>query len=581
MSLMSQPIDPITLEVVRGRLDSICAEMQLTLLKSSHSSIVTEALDATSALYDAQGRTISQAVAIPIHLGVLTELGRLFAQTYPAAHAKPGDLYMINDPYAGGTHLPDIAIAAPVFVGDTLFAYAVTMTHHQDVGGARPGSTSTSVHDHFAEGLRIPLIRLAEGGRISGDILNLVTANTRTPENMRGDLQAQIAACNIGVERLGALFGELGADTIVACMAELLDYAERLTRREIESIPDGSYSFTDFLDDDGTGPDAAAVPICVRIDVKGSGIHFDFAGTAPQVRTAINNVPSSTRSAVYFMVRTLTGDLAPNNDGCYRSVTVDIPEGSILNPRFPAPVNARGASLRRVIDALQGAMAKALPNRIPAAHCGQSSIITMATTNRATGKSIVTSIGGPWMGGMGARPGKDGIDVTDHDASNAYHFPIEVSEAQLPILFRRLELWEDSGGAGTWRGGLGYYEEVEWLDGEAAVAMRRDRHLHGPWGLQGGHEGPRCRTMLARAGKDPEPLPSKCALTMHEGDRLLLWTTGSGGFGEPSRRAPHLVLDDVLDGRVSIGAAHDIYKVAIHDGRIDEGETAKLRRQVA
>jgi len=573
---MSQ-IDPITLEVVRGRLDSICAEMQLTLLKSSHSSIVTEALDATSALYDLQGRTIAQAVAIPIHLGVLTELGQRFAAAYPAAAARPGDLYMINDPYAGGTHLPDIAITAPVFFGADLVGYSVTMTHHQDVGGARPGSTSTVVHDHFAEGLRIPMIRLAEAGRISEDVLDLITANSRTPENMRGDLKAQIAACTTGAERFAALFDELGKDTVNRSMAELLDYAERLTRREIESIPDGSYSFSDYLDDDGTGPDSEPVPIAVRIDVRGSEIHFDFEGTAPQVVTAINNVPASTKSAVYYMVRTLTSDLAPNNDGCYRSVTVDIPAGCILNPRFPAPVNARGASLRRVIDALQGAMAKALPDRIPAAHCGQSSIIAMSTVNPMTGQTFVTSIGGPWMGGMGARPNKDGIDVTDHDASNAYHYPIEVSEAQLPILFRRVELWQDSGGAGKWRGGLGYFEEVEWLTGEGTVAMRRDRHKYGPWGLHGGHAGPLCRTMLARKGHEAEPIPSKCALTLSAGDRLLLWTTGSGGHGEPAERDPQRVLEDVLDRKVSLEAAETVYRVAIANGRVDQEATARLR----
>ena len=574
----NQPqVDPITLEVLRGQLDAVAEEMQLIVLKSSHSSIVSESLDATSALFDLAGMTTAQAVAIPIHLGVLAELGRRFAAAYPAGVAEPGDVYAVNDPYAGGTHLPDFAVAAPVFFADELVGYAVTMTHHQDIGGSVPGSTAVQVFDHFAEGLRVPLVRLAHRGERNSDLLELMFANSRTPSNMRGDLNAQMAACNTGAERAAAVFARWGRPTVDAGVAALLDYAERLTRHEIAQIPDGDYAFEDFMDDDGSGPDAEPIRFQVRMSVQGSDMHFDFTGTSPQAKTAINNVPASAISAVYYAVRTLTGDAAPNNDGCYRPVTVHLPEGSIVNPRFPAPINARAVCLRRVIDTVLGAMAQAIPDRMTAAHCGQSSLIHVGTFDEQTGRRIVATVGGPWMGGMGARAGKDGIDVTDHDASNVYHMPVETSEAELPVRFHRVELWPDSGGAGQWRGGLGYHLAVEWLAGEGAATVRRDRHKFAPWGLGGGHSGPTCQTRLTRAGEAEAPLPSKGSLTLHPGDRLALWTTGSGGHGDPLARAPERVLEDVRNGRVSTTAALNDYGVVIADGRLDQAATARRR----
>ena len=569
-------MNPVTLEVLRGQLDSAAQEMQVTLLKSSYSTIVSESLDATSALFDSTGNTVAQAVSIPIHLGVLAELGRRFAVAYPAGTAQPGDIYAINDPYSGGTHLPDIAVAAPVFFADELCGYVVTMTHHQDIGGSVPGSTAIKVHDHFAEGLRIPMIRLVKGGEPDEDIIALMMANSRTPDNIRGDLSAQMAACRTGVERFAAIFEHWGTATVNEGMAELLDYAERLTRSEITKIPDGEYRFEDYMDDDGSSPDAEPIPFRVTMTVKGSDIHFDFTGTGAQVKTAINNVPYSAISSIYYVIRTLTGDAAPNNDGCYRPVTVHLPKGSIVNPEFPAPINARAVCLRRVIDTVLGVMAQAIPERMTAAHCGQSSLIHVGTVT-PEGKRVVATVGGPWMGGMGARANKDGIDVTDHDASNVFHMPVETSEAELPLRFRHVGLWTDSGGAGRYRGGLGYREEFEWLAGEGTTTVRRDRHKFAPWGLQGGLGGPHCRTMLAKDGEAPEALSPKGVFELHPGDRMLLWTTGSGGHGSPLDRDPELVLDDVLDERVSAEAAEEHYGVVVRNGRLDAEKTRRKR----
>lgn len=570
-------VDPITMEVLRGRFDAVAEEVEHAILRSAYSTIVTEALDATAAVFDATGRTVAQACAIPVHLGTLTELGRRFAAAYPPGTAQPGDLYMINDPYQGGTHLPDIAIAAPVFCGAELVGYVATMTHHQDVGGAAPGSTPTAVYDHHSEGLRIPMLRLARAGRMDDDILALLTANSRSPGNMRGDLLAQVAGCTTGERRLAAVFAEYGIEATRAAIDALMDYAERLTRLAIERIPDGDYNFVDWLDNDGTETGTEPVRIEVTIRIRGSDAEFDFTGSAPQVRSAINNVASSSLAAVYYATRTLTGDTAPNNDGCYRPVRMTLPPASIVNARYPAPINARGVALARIADVVMGAMAKAVPARMPAAGCGHATVIPTGAVDPATGWRRVGALGGPLRGGMGARPTKDGIDVADHDLSNSYHVPIEVTEREFPVRYNTLELWTDSGGAGRYRGGLGYRVELEWLRGEASLALRRERHVFKPWGIHGGGEAPNCITERERTDGRVEPLPAKTVLTIHAGERLRYWSTGGGGSGPARERDPGQVLEDVLDGRVSPEAARRDYGVVIEAGAIDAAATAAAR----
>ena len=569
-------LDPVALEVLRGRLTAVADEMEFVLLRSSFSSIITEALDATCAVFDACGRTIAQACAIPVHLGVLCQLGASIAARFAEERAAEGDAYIVNDPYAGGTHLPDICVASPVFCGMRLVGYVATMVHHQDIGGSAPGSTSADAYDHLAEGIRIPLIRLADGGVFDADIIDLLAANSRSPANVRGDLNAQIAACRRGEERLRAVFEDGGIEAVGAGIAALLDYGERLTRRAIEHIPDGEYGFTDWLDDDGASPEAAPSRIEVTLTVRGSSLHFDFTGTDRQVAAAINSVRSSTLAVVYWAVRVLTGDAAPDNDGCYRPVTVNLPPGTLVNARFPAPVNARMVTVHRIGDAVLGAMAKAAPERFTAAGCGQTSVIPVGGLD-ASGNRFVGVLGGPYRGGMGARSDKDGIDVTDHDICNVYHVPVEMTENELPVRYRRLELWCDSGGAGTWRGGLGYRAELEWLAGDGTVSLRRERHKFGPWGVAGGAGAPCCRTEMVSAGGHREALPGKILAPIRNGDLLRYWTTGGGGYGPPHGRQPERVLADVLDGRISRDAARDTYRVALRDNEVDWLETAALR----
>ena len=574
-------MDAISLEVLYGKLSSISEEMQLIILKSAHSRMVNEACDATSALLDSEGRNISQAVSIPIHLGCLTVIGKLLADTYPQGKAKDGDCYIINDPYSGGTHLPDIAIATPAFLGTKLVGYATVMIHHQDIGGLLPGSASVYAHDLYSEGLRIKLTKIVEEGNINNDLLGLMKSNSRTPETLQGDLLAQIAAGSMGAKRMSKLVSEYGINFFNKGVEALLDYTEKLTREEIRNIPDGVYEFEDWVDNDGSIENLEPLKIFVKMTVDKSNIKFDFEGSSSQVKTAINNVPSSATSAVMFGIRTLTGDNSPDNEGGFRPLTINFPEGSIVNPTFPAPVASRSVSLRRVVDVILGVLSQALPDRYPAANCGQASVIYCGTVDDQTNQRIVGAIGGPWMGGMGARPNKDGIDTTDHDGSNVYHVPLEVSEAELPIRFNKMELWTDSGGPGKWRGGLGFYSEVEWLKGKASASLRRDRHKFRPWGLAGGYSGPECKTALRKKDASRSKIiPGKSQIELNEGDILQLWTTGSGGHSNPLERDENLVLDDYLNKKISSTAANDIYGVVIENNKINSNKTNRLRRKL-
>ncbi len=569
--------DPVTLEVLRGRLDAVANEMEHTLLKASYSSIVTEAQDATAAVFDAAGRTIAQACALPIHLGALSEIGKRFARSYPQGVAQPGDLYISNDPYDGGTHLPDFAVAAPVFHENNLAGYVATMTHHQDIGGSAPGSASTDVFDHHSEGLRIPLMRLATHGKTDKDLLDLWCANSRSPNNMRGDLNAQIAACHTGEQRFKSIYKDLGIAVTQDGICALMDYAELLTRRAIERIPDGDYEFSDWLDNEGLAEDSDPVEIHVALKVIGSDVFFDFTGTAPQVRAAINNVPSSSLSCVYFAIRALTGDAAPNNDGCYRPIHVHLPAGTLVNPTYPAPVNARGVAICRMVDAVMGVMSKAMPDWIPAAGCGHANIFLAGGTD-ADGNRYTGALGGPLRSGTGARPSKDGIDVADHELSNVYHVSLEVTESEFPIRYKHLGLWTDSGGAGNWRGGLGFNAEVEWLEGKAVLSVRGERHKFRPWGANDGQSPPVCRTEILNADGTVTPVPAKIVQKIERGQTLRYWSTGGGGHGSAISRDANSVWQDVLDERVSEEAASNVYGVVCTKHQLDETAT-HLRRK--
>lgn len=555
-------LDPISLAVIRSRLEVIAAEMQATLLKSAFSMIIKEAADASSALFDLNGRMLAQAAALPAHLGMLVPAVQSVLRAFPPATMRPGDIYLLNDPYDGGTHLPDICLMIPVFFDGRVIALSGSLAHHQDVGGKAPGSTPPDAVDLYAEGLILPPLKYYDQGQRNATLHAIIERNVRIPQIVLGDLDAQIACGRVGERRLLELVAEYGLETVQMAFDQLLDYAERLTRLGIAAIPDGSYAFQDYVDDDGIDVGQPVV-IKARIDVKGSDFHVDFTGSSPQVKGAINSVPSSTLSMVYYTVRSVTDPDIPDNAGCYRPVTATLPIGSIVNPKPPAPVSVRTVTIKRVVDVLLGALAQAIPERVHAASNGQLASFKLGGFDPATGKVYVTNAGVPSAGGQGARPTKDGIDVIDTDLSNMASPPVEATEQDFPLRVHSIRLWTDSGGAGKFRGGLGYHARWELLRGEATLTHRRDRHVFQPWGLFGGEPAPACHTELIHPDGSRETIPGKKVLPLRAGDIIECWTTGGGGYGDPRQRSCDAVLVDVLDGRTSAKSARESYGVEV------------------
>src|SRR5262244_3735295 len=562
-------IDPILLEVLRNRLDAIADEMELTLLKSAASPIVKEGLDASAALFNTRGETIAQAAAIPIHLGALQFAAQRIVRAFPPERMQEGDAFLLNDPYDGGTHLPDITLAVPVFADGRAVALACTMCHHQDVGGRTPGSVPTDATELFQEGVIIPPTQLFRAGELDENLLRFITRNVRLPEVFTGDLMAQVAAGRLGGVRLRELFAAHGAATVVAYIEELLARAERLTRAQIEAIPDGDYAFEDWLDDDGVDI-GRRVKIAVTLRVRGSSMTLDFTGSDPQVRGPFNSVPASTMSAVYYAVRAISDASIPNNGGCFRAVDAVLPEGTIVNPRPPAPVSCRTAKIKRIADTILGALVGALPGRIPAANSGTLLVMAFGGQDPESGRPFVASELA--AGGMGARPDKDGIDVIETDVSNCMNIPLRIPRARL---------WRDSGGAGRFRGGLGLEKVFEATTTDVMVSHRGERFGSSPWGLEGGAPGARAHAYIVRADGTRETLPSKKMIVLHPGDQLWEYIAGGAGYGDPLDRDPAAVCADVLDGKISPALALDAFGVVLTpDGAaVDDVKTKETRER--
>jgi N-methylhydantoinase B len=569
-------VDPILLEVVRSRLETIADEMELTLLRSAASPIVKEGLDASAALFNVRGETIAQAAAIPIHLGCLELAARRIVEAFPPGTMAEGDAFLLNDPYDGGTHLPDITLAVPVVADGRVVALACTMCHHQDVGGRTPGSVPTNATELYQEGLIIPPTRLFRQGALDENLFALLRRNVRIPDVFEGDLMAQVAAGRLGGIRLNELFRRHGTDVVLGYIEELLERAEVLTRRGIEAIPDGTYAFADWMDDDGIGD--RPVRIQVAVTVRGSSMTFDFTGTSPQVRGPFNAVPASTLSAVYYAVRAISDPTVPSNGGCFRAVDAVLPPGSLVNPRPPAPVSCRTATIKRIADTILGALVRALPARIPAASSGTLLVMAFGGVDPATGRPFVASELA--AGGMGARPTKDGIHVVETDVTNCMNIPVEALEMNFPLRIARTGLWADSAGAGAFRGGLGLEKVFEATDTDVTVAHRSERFRSAPWGLHGGGPARRGRAFLVRPDGTREALPSKRMLVLHPGDQLWEYVPGGAGWGDPLERDPDRVLGDVLDRLVSVEAAAAEYGVVLApDGASVDHDATKARRE--
>lgn len=567
-------IDPVTLAVIKNALDSIVDEVAYTVIRTARSEIVKDVMDYSAAICDAKGNMIAQAKTIALHLGAVPEAMAAIREEF-GDDLNEGDAIILNDPYQGGMHLPDIFMFTPIFHEGTLEGFSVVICHHTDVGGRVPGSNASDSTEIFQEGLRLPVLKYYDKGSLNHAVHSIIERNVRVPDRVLGDLMAQRAACHVGARELGKLMARYGKEQARFYFNELLDYAERMARADIASWPDGTYRFTDYIDDDGFGD--APLPIAVAITVEGDRLFVDYEGSSPQVPAALNATKSYTNSCSYLSVRcVLSGDI-PNNEGVFRCIEVRAPEASILNPVMPGPTAARALTGYRVMDTMLGALAQIVPDRVPAAGEGGNTVVSIGgyTPDRKP-FIIVDMICGCW----GGRPDRDGIDAITNPSQNLSNTPIEVLERQHPIRIEDYGLIKDSCGAGEFRGGLGVRRSFHLLADNAGLQLRSDRTKFAPYGLAGGCPGRMTQNWLVDSSGTRRPLPGKVTMPIKKGDIVVHEQAGGGGFGAPQRRDPQIVLMDFLDDKVSREHARNQYGVVFDgDGRsVDWEETERLRK---
>jgi N-methylhydantoinase B len=544
-------IDPVRVEVFKNLFAAVAEEMGTVLRKASYSPNIKERRDFSCALFDHQGRLIAQAAHIPVHLGSMP-LSVSAAINHFQGGLNPGDMVILNDPFHGGTHLPDITLVSPVYLassfsepqaflkrktGGILIGYVANRAHHADVGGMTPGSMPVG-REIFQEGLILPPVKLIKEDLIDKSIMEVILANVRTPQERRGDLSAQIAANQRGVERFLDLVSRYGMEQVTGIEEQLLDYAERMTRRLIKSLPEGSYHFTDFLDDDGVTDQQ--VPISVSITIKEDTARVDFTGSAPQQAGSINAVYAITLSAVYYVFRCLLGPDLPNNSGCLIPIEIVAPPGTVVNALSPAAVAGGNVETsQRIVDVLLGALAQACPTRIPAASQGtmnnvtiggKASIVPSRWHNREVTKPFVyyETIGG----GMGARYNSNGPSALHSHMTNTLNTPIEALEYAYPLRILEYKIRTGSGGKGKFHGGDGIIRTFEVLS-ECQVTLLSDRRKIPTYGLNGGEPGQTGENLLIRKGEQIH-LPGKGTFDLHPGDIVSILTPGGGGYGVKS-----------------------------------------------
>ena len=547
-------IDPIEIEILRNAFGSITDETFASLTKSAFSTNIKERKDHSTAIVDAGGRLIAQTMASPIHIASMTGLMATMMARQAGPDGRfpgiaPGDIFIANDPHvAGGTHLPDVNMATPVFHDGRIRAFVCNIAHHADIGGMVPGSMAGGMQEIFQEGLRIPLIRLFRAGELQQDIFDLLLLNVRLPDERRGDYNAQIAACNLGARRLTDVIGAYGIGKIEAAFGEILSRTEARMRAAVAELPDGTYRFEDVMDDDGLG--TRDIPIRLAATVSGDRIRFDFAGTSPQVTGNINVTMNATVAACVFGLQAMLDPDCPNNQGVIDVAEVSAPEGSLLNAGFPAPVAARAHTCQRIIDVVIGALAPAMPERAIGASNGANTTAVFSGTDPRTGKGYVylETLGG----GHGARATKDGKDGGQVNITNTSNLPVEAIEMEYPLMVEAYGLIPDSGGAGRWRGGMGLRRVVRPVGHECDFNGAGERFTNPPWGIFGGRPGGMGRFAIARAEGSEETLETKpSGVRIGPADRLIIETPGAGGYGPPAERTAEDIARDREAGKSS------------------------------
>jgi N-methylhydantoinase B len=573
-------IDAVDLEVVKASLSGIVQEMQNSLFRTGFSTIVRESQDASCALLNASGDVVAQHVVLPLHIGAFPACTAAVIAAFGDGIAR-GDAFIINHPYHGGSpHAPDVAVITPVFIGEKLFGFCGSIAHKSDIGGPVPGSCSGQAREIFNEGLHLPAVRYQSGYRPIADIERLIGANSRTPELVLGDIRGQLGADRLGEKRLTELVGKFGEQKILECFGRLLEMSEAKLKAAIAEWADGRFEAERFVDDDGVELEKP-VRIHVVVDKRGDKLHFDFSGSADQTKGPANIRPPLVQAACAYALISLIDPSMYVSSGLLRGFAMTARDGSVLNPRFPAPVNTYNPTIHALVDAIFDAMSHIVPGKVRADGSGSRSIILGGrSTPNKKGEVQYEII----AGGAGARAAKDGASGITVNQSNAKIAPIEIIESEFPTRVARFELIADSGGAGEFRGGLGIRREYVNL-ADARFSIRSMKHIIAPNGCAGGGMGRTGDIWINPDSTQAKRLPTRYAdYPLRAGDIFRLDTPGGGGHGDPLARDPERVLADVQEGAVSPEAAERDYGVVLarreRSWTVDEAATGRRRADI-
>ena len=581
---MAKVTDPTRLEVLKNALDGIADGMALTVIRTSRSSVVRTGLDFSTALLSSTGDLIGQGMCQPVHLGGMMPALEACLARYQG-RVYPGDILVSNDPYEGGSHLPDIFLYKPMYIGDRLIGYVCAMSHHTDIGGRVAGGNACDSTEIYQEGLRIPPLKLYERGQPNETLFRILEKAVRVPDKVLGDIYGNIASLHYGEREYMKLVQRYGLEELEGYVQELLDYTEDLTRKTLRSLPDGEWSFTDYIDSDGIDPDTIA--IVANLKKRGDEIWLDFTGTSPQCKGAIQPVFNTTRSISFAVLKCVMGAMGvdvPNTAGYFRPMYVSAPEGTFVNPLPPAPVAARTLGYFRVAHSVFGAFAQMLPNIIPACPGGCELGISMAGYDKSKAPWK------PWVQlefyneqARGGLPFGEGGDAQTGGLGNMSNIPVEQLEVEQPLKVTEYSFTQDSEGAGRFRGGMGAVREYEFLLDDSLLQVRADRIMNPPYGLFGGEPGRATRIIFNPGRRDEwRPGQGKFMTTMNRGDRVRFDWSGAGGWGNPLERGPQLILEDVIAGKISVERARTKYGVVVDaDARqVDMAATDKLRAEL-
>ena len=526
---MSRAVDLIDFELFKNAMFAAADEMAVTVCRTTYSGVLRDNMDFSTSIADTRGDVVAQGLTLPMHLGsVRTALAAVLARY--GREMREGDVYVLNDPFEGGMHLPDIFMFKPVFVGAERAGFACCTAHQTDIGGRVPGSNAADSTEIYQEGLRIPPMKLQDGGAPNDTLWRMIERNVRVPVQVFGDLRAQLAACEIAEREIRSQVARFGLEAVRAMMRETLDYTERMTRAALRPFPDGEYEFEDWIDDDGVDF-GRAIRLFVTVRKRGERIAFDWSGSSPQVRGAINATLSVTRATSFTAIRSiLPGDI-PNNDGTFRVVEVSAPEGSIANMQLPGACAARGLTGFRMLDCAFGALARMAPDRVCAASDGGNIGVSVGGYRADRSPFIYVDF---TCGTWGGRPFSDGLEGNSNILANMAAQSVEVSEHENPVEILGNELVTDACGAGRYRGGAPFYREYRMREEEAVVQVRSDRQTHRPYGLYGGKPGAPGAVVL-NPGEDAHTLPSKVTMTCRHGDVVRWVLPGGGGWGRSAR----------------------------------------------